>query len=72
MHLVVDSADAAADLLQRRAGVVTDLILGDDATVDLVRQRSERFQLIEIGVEAVGGILLCIMAPLRFYTGGGG
>ena len=35
VYFVIDAPDAAADMLQCTAGVIADLILGDDASLDL-------------------------------------
>ena len=68
VYLVVDPIYVPADSLQRRAGVVADLILGDDASFNLVRERCERLQAVKKYVEAVGHLCLCVMAPVGFYT----
>ena len=66
MHLVVDLAHGTADALKRRACVVADLILLQDAPPDLGGQRSHRFQLLEQRIQAVLGLVTGLVPSIRF------
>ena len=70
VDLVIDRIHAAADPLQRRTGVIADLILREDAPFNFIGERSERLQTAEIFIQAVGRVILCLVPSVCFYTSG--
>ena len=70
MDPVVNPRNVPADMFQRAAGIVADLIFGKDTPFNLRHKGSERLQLIKIDVQTVRRILLGIMPAVRFHTGG--
>ena len=72
VYTVIHCADLTADLLQRAAGIVTDLVFADDTTVNLGRKKRYRFQHIKITVQTVGKFFDGLMSSIGFGSSGCG
>ena len=71
VYLITGQTDLAADVLQPRAGLVADLLLADDAAVNLARQIGEGLDLVKVDVQAVGGLVHCLVAAVGLCPAGG-
>ena len=60
MYFFVCQADTAPDVLECRARVVCDLLLGEEAAVDLVLERRQRLEIREIFLQAVRDLLVAL------------
>ena len=70
MDLVAGHTDGAPDLFQRRAGVIADLILRDNASADLRGERCQWFQGIEKNIQGIPGGIGIFMTAVGFDPGG--
>lgn len=66
MDAVVGHADLPPDVLQPRACLVADLLLADDAALDLGGQVCEGFKGVKIDVQAVGQLFCRLVAAVGF------
>ena len=58
VYFVVGQMDTAPDVLERRARIVGNLLLGDDTAVDLILERRQRLQRGEVFLQTVGDLII--------------
>ena len=71
VYPVVNLIDGAANMLQRAAGIVADLLLAQDTAADLCGYQSQGLQLFKINIQTVILVVSIFMAPIGFDAGGG-
>jgi len=70
VYPVIGGLDAAADLAERAAGIVTDLILGKDTAADLCAECCQRFQCRKHSVKGIGHSVITVTSGIGLYTTG--
>ena len=66
MDFIIDLSDAAADILQGTAGIITDFIFSLNTAFNFGGQRKQRFQLFKIRIQTVSKLFLGIVSAVGF------
>ena len=70
MDFIINITDGAADTVKCRAGIVTDLILCQNAAADFLKQRCQRFQSRKKYIQGVSRQIVAVFSGIGFCTPG--